>query len=253
MRNKKIINIISGISEGLLETLTDFLLFETFLIGNSIGKGKTTRGAAQALRQTNQDLSGLNYQSIKRAVNYLKKKGFLTIAKEPLITAAGKRRLSSLLPFYDSKREWDGCIYLITYDICEKNKTQRDRLRSYITTIGAGLLQKSVWLTVYNPEKLIKEYISKNSFEGEILISKMGKAGYIGEESLTQLLSRVFKLEELNDRYCSYLDSFSQLKTKQQKDFNFIKILKDDPQLPFELLPSNWLGDQAYQLYKKAA
>ncbi|MBU1327173.1 hypothetical protein KKB64_04890 [Patescibacteria group bacterium] len=31
----------------------------------------------------------------------------------------------------------------------------------------------------------------------------------------------------------------------------YLSILRDDPQLPFQLLPDNWLGLKAYQLYRK--
>ncbi len=100
------------------------------------------------------DLEEFNYETIKRSILYLRKKGLIQIAKEksrlPKITEEGQKRLSSILPQYDDKRVWDKRVYLITYDLPIKKNKERNYLRFFLRRIGCGMLQKSVWITPYN-------------------------------------------------------------------------------------------------------
>lgn len=243
---------VRKVTDGLLGTITDLLLYELFFLGNLGEGGKSTRGAYKAIWKANQNLQEFNYQTIKQGLAYLKRKGLIRILKEPAITAAGKKRLNALFPAYDSQRKWDGSIYIITYDIDEKEKYARDRFRKFIQKLGAGLLQESVWLTVFNPSRLIKEYVEKEKIGGEIMVSCLGKDGYIGEEDLKHLLIRVFHLEELNCRYGAFIENHKDKQKANGADTcQYWSILQDDPQLPFELLPDDWLGDKAYRLAQK--
>lgn len=253
MKNKEVKQIVLKISEGLLATATDLLLFQFFLLGASMGKGKTSRGAYQAIREAEEELEGLNYQKLKQTFVDLKRRGLIRSLKEPEITASGRKRLQSFLPRYQKERPWDKVIYLITYDIAEKRHIWRDRLREFINKIGAGRLQNSVWLTPFNPQKLLKEFINTEAgFEGEIIVSCIGKDGYIGEESLKDLISRVYKLEEINQAYEEFLQKYQHgTHDKWHTAVGYLSILQRDPQLPWELLPTGWAGDKAYELYEK--
>lgn len=242
------------VSEGLLSTMTDFLLFQIFMLGALPGKGKTSRGAYQAIRQTYDTLDDINYGTVKNAISHLKRKGLVRIFKEPEITCAGKKRLKTLFPVYQSKRPWDGHVYLIAYDIPEKKRHIRNKLRGSLKKLGAGFLQASVWLTPYNLTKILQDFSKSDDFEGEIIVSCIGKDGYIGEESLNNLIKRVYNLDGLNYEYSAFIKEFKfSLKPadKWYAAVSYLSILENDPQLPWELLPNNWLGDKAYLLYKK--
>ena len=251
MRNKEWKKILLKTTDGLFGTVVDVLLFQTYLLGSSVGMGKTSKSVHEIFDQAHQEFDQMNYRTIKLAFNYLKRQGFLRSFKEPEITAAGKKKLANSIPFYDKKRLWDKSIYLVTYDISERKKILRNKLREFLKTIGGGKLQRSVWLVIYNPQQLIKEFVKENNLEGSIIISCIGKDGYIGEKTLVELISELFKLEELNERYKNFLLEFENKKTnKFEIAVAFYNILKDDPQLPWEILPENWLGDKAYKLFK---
>jgi len=238
-------------TDGFLETVVDLLLFQIYLLGSAVGKSKTSKDVYKIFYEAHQELGQLNYRTIKLTINYLKRKGFLRSLKEPEITAAGRKKLTSLVPYYDKKRSWDGSLYLVTYDVPEQVKRLRDKLRDFLKTIGSGKLQESVWLTVYNPGQLVKEFVRENNLEGSIIVSCVGKGGYIGQDSLAELVKKVFELESLNERYREFLAEFKNEKTNKFKlAVGFYSILKDDPQLPWELLPDDWLGDKAHQLFK---
>lgn len=203
------------------------------------------------------DLETVNYQKIKRACRYLKQKGLIQYLKEkealPIVTKLGEERLRSTVPFYDKNRIWDGLIYVISYDLPREKNKERDKLRKYLKKIGCGMLQQSLWITPYNPSKLILKFIELNNLDGELLIiSSIGKDGAVGGMSKTELMQKVYPLSELNQKYSEFIFKFKEGNLNRDNlVFLYLSILKDDPQIPFSLLPDDWLGDEANTLFNK--
>ena len=249
--------LVVKFTEGVLSRVTDMtlaLIFYGFEISMS-GSG-SMRSVNHALDNSERILEEINYKTIKRSLKELKRKGLIKTLKrgilEPEITAFGKQRITRLVPKYLKRRPWDGNFYLITYDIPVKFNRDRDTLRKFLKSIGCGLLQESVWFTPYNPATIVREFVEKRDLSRTILVSVLGKEVSIGEMAIEDLLEKVFKLQALNARYEIFL---GELKTngytKEKAIFLFISILKDDPQLPYKLLPNNWVGDNAYLALQK--
>jgi len=241
-------------------SLTDLTLYTLYLLGASIGKSPTSRGTYQMFKEADKAFSQFNGETIRQSFAYLKRKGLVKVAKEelyykPIITQAGIKKLKSSLPEYDPRRVWDGRLYLITYDIAEEAKKDREILREFILKrIGAGSLQDSVYLTFYNPKEILKKFAEERGLSGSIIVSDLGKDGSVGEEDLSNLIRKIFKLDQLEERYREFIERYQ----KPPKNFSlltlsfdFYSILADDPQIPFELLPHNWIGQKAYSLFKK--
>lgn len=209
--------------------------------------------AFRAKLKADRFLSQWNYDTIKRAIAHARQKKLLQPVIKgrhtlPEITQAGIRRLTQLLPRYHPKRTWDGRMHLITYDIPEKQQGDRSALRDVIKKIGAAHLQDSVWITPYNPIDTLRLFITDHNLSSTVIVSDMGKDGAIGEEDIKSLVVRLWRLDILNKRYTQWL---TQAKRSKHVDswmtMAYLSILKDDPQLPFPLLPSWWKGDEAYQ------
>lgn len=199
-------------------------------------------------------LNQVNYDVIKNAIQTARKRGWVKVVRRkalPEITAAGKKRLVALLPVYDEKRVWDERMHLVTYDIPEKRRLDREQLRAYLIRIGCGLLQESVWVTPYNPIDTLRSFVEERRLKANVIVSDLGKDGSIGEEDLRSMIIRVYKLEELNIRYETW---FEEVEDRGEVDHfafvGYLAILKDDPQLPFALLPPWWKGEKAYQKVK---
>lgn len=197
-------------------------------------------------------LSTINYDRIKRAIIAARHHGLIKKSKRhawPEMTDAGKRRLASVVPLYESNRPWDGRLHLVTYDIAEKQSDDRRLLRDFLRRIGCGRLQDSVWLTPYNPIDLLRTFVDDHNLQSSLIVSDMGKDGAIGEEKISNLIVRVYKLETLNDRYKAWIaETERHGKIDHWLMLSYLAILKDDPQLPFALLPKWWKGDDAYRL-----
>lgn len=243
---------IAELTEGVLETVTDLTLFFVFFGFGAAGKSPTSRGVWQAYDESFGTLEGLNYQIIKRTLYNLKSRGLIQYTQDtithPLITKQGIKRLESTLPSYSEKRVWDGKIYIVTYDIPEEERGHRDELRKDLKKIGCGMLQNSVWITPYNPKGVLANFIKQRNLKGAVIVSAVGDKDSVGDETLQEIVSRVYKLDELHERYLEFISKYSKQKTTA---FEFLSILQDDPQLPFKLLPSDWAGDDAYKIFKK--
>lgn len=202
-------------------------------------------------------LDTVNYDTIKRAIAYLVKQGLITRpAKRDALTLSitnlGRERIAQLVPTYRTERPWDGHIYLISYDIPKRHNNSRDLLRDYVRRTGGALLQESLWINPYNPTVILEEFVREYGIVGTVLVSKLGTDGTIGEETLPVLLSRVYQLDELAGRYEAFLDAYRQpaKSPKTKITVDYLAILKDDPQLPFALLPKDFPSENAWRRHQ---
>lgn len=250
---------LAELSEGVLASVVDATLLVLFLSAEFSFGGKPGPGGVwQAYDKAYEDWDTVNYDSIKSALYRLRRKGLIKLSGrgntvKAQITKQGRKRLKAKLPFYDEKRIWDKKLYLVTYDVPETQRGDRDLLREYLKTLGCGMLQASVWLTPYDLTDVLRNFIDERDLYGAIIVSCVGNDGNIGQEDIKDLVVRVFRLEELNDRYFDYLDEFEGTKNPSASKaiFGFLSILGDDPQLPFKLLPDDWVGDEAYKLFQE--
>ena len=247
----------SRLTNGLFNSAADLMLWYVGLVGGSVGKTHTSRGAYKSLTEADEFLQEVNHDTLRGAWQYLKRQGLVETLKrdvfyEPVITAAAEKRLQSLVPVYRKHRPWDKRIYIITYDIPEERSESRDLLRAQLKTLGAASLQQSVWICPYNLESVLNNFVQENSIEGTIIISDTGTDGGIGGETIENLIIRVYDLELLNERYREFLDMVKKKESSRTSlAVLYLSILKDDPQLPFKLLPYWWLGDDAHKAYRK--
>lgn len=240
--------------EGLFSYAVDMALWTAIYFADlslpTPTSGKIWRAQIAADRFSRQ----WNYDTIKSAIANARRQRLLRPVKRGRhaiteITESGKKRLTAIIPVYDQKRVWDGRMHLVTYDIPENKHVHRDMLRDVIRQLGAGRLQDSVWITPYNPVDALRACIEKHELVGSVIVSDMGKGGAIGEEDLSSLVVRVWRLDLLNDRYEEWLKEYKRVcGLDQWLVTSYLSILRDDPQLPFSLLPKWWKGDKAWRL-----
>jgi len=73
------------------------------------------------------------------------------------LTAKGKKllKLNSIhdIQLADSKKDWDGIWHVISYDIPDNKKSQRDYFRRKLEELGFTMVQKSMFIFPYNCEE----------------------------------------------------------------------------------------------------
>ncbi len=241
---------------GVCDSLTDACLFNLFswtLFMNALPRmGRAKRASLQATYL----LDEFNAQTIRRACRRLIERGLVTSIRRGLqeirLTTVGRRWLAEHFPAYHAERPWDRRMYLITYDLPEQRRYLRDQLRAYLRDLRCAPLQASVWITPYNPRKLLREYVRTHQIPG-VIISSFERGSFIGEVSYRDLIASTYRLLPLNDRYERFLREYRQRRDAPVHEITaaYLSILTDDPQLPFELLPEWWLGDEAHAFVTK--
>ena len=101
---------------------------------------------------------------VKSSLSKLAGKGYITFAESggkrfARITETGKCALAfeeqkRSLELH-SKKKWDKCWRVIIFDIPERRRSTRDRLRVIMRSCGFYMLQDSVWLYPYDCEDLV--------------------------------------------------------------------------------------------------
>lgn len=251
----KVKETIVDLSCGLLASIIDLSLFIVSAPLYTLEESFTSPVHKVLERSTGKAIEdllalGINKETVKRAFWKAAHRKFIKRGGENKnilqITTAGLERLGQKLPVYKEKRLWDGRLYLITYDIPEEAKSKREILRECLKGLGCGMLQDSVWITPYNLKIILKKLVLEHQISGSVIVSDLGKDGSIGDEDLDDLITRVYCLDEINEKYKQFIQKLhSGSLNKIQAYFQFLSILKKDPQLPFEILPYNWLGDKA--------
>ena len=257
MRKKQVMTKLLQATEGLVATATDFVLFLTilpFALPGAYTTGEVSRRTQDVLDLVGEDL---NYRTIKNTIRKLIAAGLVVkntkrTALELAITKLGRERIEAIIPTYHRDRPWDKHLYLVSYDIPAKPNHKREMLREYLRRIGARLLQESLWLTPYSPRDLVDDFVSVKEIGGSILVSKLGTDGAIGEESLPDLIRRVYQLDALNARYDEFIETYENKKRviPFKATVDYLSILKEDPQLPFPLEPKEFLGKKAFRLFQ---
>ena len=245
------------LSFGLADTAVDLVMASVALGLNLAGNSRYhPRDPITILVDSYKLTRTFKRQFLIKTSYYARKKGWLEKKKGSyVLTKSGRDYLAGKIPVYKKHRPWDGRVYLITYDIKEASHWRRDQLRRWLVASGAKMIQQSVWLSVADLTDEMKKFQEKLNENGTILVSSLKKGEGVGREKLNRLIGRLYNLEALNQRYFEFiqLSKNKHLMSEEQSilKFKFLSILAGDPQLPKDLLPFVWYGEEAYGNYTK--
>jgi phenylacetic acid degradation operon negative regulatory protein len=178
----------------------------------------------------------------------------LTPPGRKLLTEGAQR----IYEFGSVERPWDGQWLVLLVSVPESKRDLRHRLRTRLTWAGFGSPEAGVW---------ISPHISRQDEAMEILtsldlaraaMSFVASYGTIGE--VGSMVARAWDLSEVETRYEEFMAEFGTLEpadgpavlhaqtllVHEWRRFPFL-----DPQLPARLLPENWRGTQAAQLFHR--
>lgn len=245
------------VSHELCNSIAAACLLECFFLLEFVNAGHPTLGAFyRADRRALDDFESLDLSTVRRAIGHLRQRGLITAPKRALedarMTRAGRRWAEERFPTYHADRPWDGRMYLVTYDIPRRLRNTAVQLRSFLRTLRCAPLQASVWITPYNPRGLLKSFVRERDVPG-CIIAEFERGSTIGEGSFRHLVAEAYTLDDLDKRYEEFLDEFRERRDAAPFEVAsaYTAILRDDPQLPFTLLPGTWHGDEAYAFTRR--
>ena len=217
---------------------------------------------------------GHNEQAVRVAVSRMVKQGWLVSEKQGSksfysLTPRGVERMEEAARriYKSTPHDWDGKWRTLMYTIPEDKRQIRDELRKELTWSGFGNLSNGVWISPNPLEKEAERLIEAYEIE-EYVDFFVGE--YHGPKQDQSLVERAFPLEELQERYETFITDYSrqyivhqsQLQLGEMTDeqcfvertmlvHEYRKFLFMDPGLPQELLPDAWSGHHAALLFEQ--
>lgn len=172
------------------------------------------------------------------------------------LTEKGFGELCLEFPFFRFlKEKWDGKLRIISYEIPEKRREIRDRLRREMQGWGLGPWHRSFWLTPHpilttlksltsqkEEEQYIQAFEADHTFgDRQILIEKVwGKSNL--DKSYRELFKKWHEVLSSNDEK---IDKFKKVIGE------YVNLLRQDPGLPKELIGDNWIGFEGWNIFKE--
>jgi len=140
------------------------IILSTLAVGGLIAVAIAAPNAVQALRlfgygKGRRDLG----RQTNRSFYYLKEKGYIALEEKEgtkfvCLTEKGKKKLAQYQRHeisFKKPRQWDRKWRVVIFDIKEKRRSVRNKLRAELQNIGFVRLQNSVWVFPYDCEEML--------------------------------------------------------------------------------------------------
>lgn len=174
------------------------------------------------------------------------------------LTQGGQQFVDKTLDaLHRSEPVWRGKWLTVSFSIPERHRADRDKLRRLLKRYGFGCLYGSLWIVPADTD-IDTETIKKLARHGRITIME-GKA-----HNDTEIVKAAWNLSAIRQRYETFLgqsskrlEDLSENKSNVQLEikkiiFSLATIISQEPDLPAELLPTDWPKQKAIALYQKA-
>jgi phenylacetic acid degradation operon negative regulatory protein len=218
-------------------------------------------------------LFGLSRQAVRSTLSRMSRKGWLKsrrisrysfyslTPKCVELLEEGARRI-----FQPRCDKWDGRWHLLTYSIPETKRQLRRKLRRRLLWLGFGTLNQATWISPRDLRAEVEQIADTLKLHPYI---EFFTAKHRGFTSNKEIVSRCWDLDQLNHYYAELIKRYgpffeeyqARLKDRERLEpqecfiqrFMLIHEYRSspyvDPNLPLELLPNDWLGERAAQLF----
>ena len=172
------------------------------------------------------------------------------------LTDKGFSELCLEFPFFwFLKEKWDGKWRIISYEIPEKKREIRDRLRREMQGWGLGPWHRSFWLTPHPILNILKELVSQK--EEEKLIQAFEADHTFGDRQI--LIEKVWGKSSLDKSYRELFKKWHEILSSSDEKLGkfkkviseYVGILRQDPGLPKELIGDSWIGFEGWNIFKE--
>lgn len=172
------------------------------------------------------------------------------------LTQKGFYALCLEFPFFRYLRDkWDGKWRILSYEIPEKRRELRDRLRREVTGWGLGPWHRSFWLTPHPIIENLRQLVSER--EEEKYIQAFESEHVFGNRDI--LIEKVWQKSALDKKYRDVFKKWHDILSKEGDKATkfraviseYVEILRQDPGLPTDLVGSAWIGFEAYNIFKE--
>jgi phenylacetic acid degradation operon negative regulatory protein len=173
------------------------------------------------------------------------------------LTSRGRERIIRDFPIFALRdKKWNKRCTLIVFDVEEAKKREREKFRYWLLGLGAGFVQRSVYIIAYDITAEISEAVEQFSLIHEVKVFPT-TLEFVGDRK--KFAFEVWRIERLQKDYQKILESLKTVPQYQGRERKrlisdlrgeFLDVLRCDPLLPKELLPERWIGTEVRKLVK---
>lgn len=153
------------------------------------------------------------------------------------------------------KNSWDGKLRIISYEIPEKKREIRDRLRREMQGWGLGPWHRSFWLTPHPVLGTLKELVSQK--EEEKYIQAFEADHSFGDRDI--LIEKVWEKSSLDRAYRELFKKWHEILSSGEDKIDkfkkvvseYVTMLRRDPGLPKELIGESWIGFEGWSIFNE--
>ena len=212
------------------------------------------------------ELLGVSERAARSTLSRMKQRGWFVTHKEGrqsqyVITDQGQAILEEgdarifERPFTD----WDGRWHLIVYSLPEERRKERNELRKKLVWLGFGNLAPGTWVSPHGREEDVLA-ISRDLGVDEYVTVFTAET-----ESDEEIVGRCWDIATLESEYAAFLERYRPEYERPEGDmelapedcflrrfwltYAFQSFPRKDPNLPTELLPEEWVGHEARELF----
>lgn len=184
------------------------------------------------------------------------------------VTPKGRKRITegTSRVYHLKDRKWDGQWRIVFYNFPESLREKRDQFRKELQWNGFACKENNVWISPHNSFSRVIELIEEYEIQEYV---DFFTARYDGPKNYRNIAHKAWNLEEIENAYKSFLNQFEKKYEEMYRLFvrdelkedqcfkerailvhEYRKFLFIDPRLPKEMLPSQWIGDEAWEFFK---
>ncbi|GIH25197.1 PaaX family transcriptional regulator [Acrocarpospora phusangensis] len=175
----------------------------------------------------------------------------LSEAFEQFLTIGAER----IFGFTATQREWDGRWLVVLARAAETNRAARHLVRTRLRWSGFGSPAPGVWVSTHTNRAKEAEFVLD---EADIFKdAQIFVAEHLAGGDLSTMVRQAWKLEEIEREYEEFLTEFATAPSDDpivrltQLVHAWRRMALIDPALPAELLPAEWIGARAAQLFQR--
>lgn len=178
------------------------------------------------------------------------------------LTQHGTRLLTEgaerIFSFGRCRREWDKQWLVLLVSVPESKRDLRHRLRTQLSWAGFGSPSAGMWVCPDTDRQAEAHGILDGLGLATSAVSFLASYGNIGREE--SLVHEAWDLAEISLRYQEFVDDFASVEPRPGDDVLLAqtRLVHEwrrfpllDPQLPAELLPEDWTGATAAELFHR--
>jgi len=217
---------------------------------------------------------GLNQRMVRTSVFRLSREEWLVseqIGRKSFyrLTPTGRRRFEhAYRRIYDEPhRQWQGGWQLVLIASGDLSPAQRDALRKELVWEGYGLIAPGVLAHPSDDSEALRDILQGNAVHDKVVVMQARTSGVPINRPLHSLVHDCWSLGGIAKDYQRFTDRFRPLlralKSASSLDpeqcfvvrtlliHEFRRVLLRDPQLPQQLLPKDWPGQNARQMCRE--